>query len=347
MAHFDIASKQKLINELEEKINHPDFWNDQNKALEVVNEKNELDNIVNSYFFVKTKLKDISETYEIIKDVYDEELHSLVCEELLVVEEKLNEFEIATLLSNKFDLDNAIVEIHPGAGGTESQDWADMLYRMYVRYAEAHRFKINIIDEQRAMDAGIKSVSFIVKGKYAYGYLKAEKGVHRLVRISPFDSNSRRHTSFASVDVVPQIESDIDIKIEDKDLRIDTYRSQGAGGQNVNKTDSAVRITHLPTGIVVSCQVERSQIQNREIAMNILKSRLYQKQVEEQQKELNALRGEQKNIEWGSQIRSYVFCPYTMVKDHRSLYETSDVHGVLEGKLDDAIYSYLKWEVKE
>ena len=346
MAHFDIAGKQKLVTELEDKINHPDFWNDQNKALEIVNEKNELDSIVNSYFFVKTKLKDISETYEIIKDSYDEELHSLVCEELISVEEKLSEFEIATLLSNKFDSSNAIVEIHPGAGGTESQDWADMLYRMYVRYAEQHKFKINIIDEQRAIDAGIKSVSFIVKGKYAYGYLKAEKGVHRLVRISPFDSNSRRHTSFASVDVVPQIESDIDIKIEDKDLRIDTYRSQGAGGQNVNKTDSAVRITHLPTGIVVSCQVERSQIQNREIAMNILKSRLYQKQVEEQQKELNALRGEQKNIEWGSQIRSYVFCPYTLVKDHRSLYETSDVHGVLEGNLDEAIYSYLKWEVK-
>ena len=245
-----------------------------------------------------------------------------------------------------FKLNDAIIEIHPGAGGTESQDWADMLYRMYVRYAESHNFKITIIDEQRAIDAGIKSVSFIVKGKYAYGYLKAEKGVHRLVRISPFDSNSRRHTSFASVDVVPQIENGIDIKIEEKDLRIDTYRSQGAGGQNVNKTDSAVRITHIPTGIVVSCQIERSQIQNREIAMNILKSRLYQKQVEEQQKQLNALRGEQKNIEWGSQIRSYVFCPYTLVKDHRSLYETSDVHGVLEGNLDDAIYAYLKWEVK-
>ena len=346
MVHFDIASKVNKLKELEGKINEPDFWNDQKKALKIVNEKNELDNIVNSYFFVQTKLKDISDTYEMIKDLYDEELHALICDELLLIEEKLKEFEIATLLSNEFDTLDAIIEIHPGAGGTESQDWADMLYRMYIRYAEAHNYKINIIDEQRAVDAGIKSVSFIVKGKYAYGYLKAEKGVHRLVRISPFDSNSRRHTSFASVDVVPQIEERIDIKIEDKDLRIDTYRSQGAGGQNVNKTDSAVRITHIPTGIVVSCQVERSQIQNREIAMNILKSRLYQKQVEEKQKQLDALRGEQKNIEWGSQIRSYVFCPYTLVKDHRSLYETSDVHGVLEGDLDDAIYSYLKWEVK-
>ena len=346
MDHFDIASKESRLKAIEELMNQSSFWDNQSEALGIVNEKNELDSIVNSYFFVQTKLKDISETYDMIKDSYDEELHALVCEELITIEEKLAEFEVQTLLSNKFDSCDAIVEIHPGAGGTESQDWADMLYRMYVRYAEAHNLKINIIDEQRAIDAGIKSVSFIVKGKYAYGYLKAEKGVHRLVRISPFDSNSRRHTSFASVDVVPQIENGIDIKIEDKDLRIDTYRSQGAGGQNVNKTDSAVRITHIPTGIVVSCQVERSQIQNREIAMNILKSRLYQKQVEEQQKQLDALRGEQKNIEWGSQIRSYVFCPYTLVKDHRSLYETSDVHGVLEGNIDDAIYAYLKWEVK-
>ena len=216
MVHFDIASKVNQLKELEEKINAPDFWNDQNKALKVVNEKNELDNIVNSYFFVQTKLKDISDTYEMIKDLYDEELHALICDELLLIEEKLKEFEIETLLSNEFDTLDAIIEIHPGAGGTESQDWADMLYRMYIRYAEAHNYKINIIDEQRAVDAGIKSVSFIVKGKYAYGYLKAEKGVHRLVRISPFDSNSRRHTSFASVDVVPQIEEGIDIKIKIK-----------------------------------------------------------------------------------------------------------------------------------
>lgn len=346
MAHFDISSKKEQLKALEEKINASNFWDDQNSALEIVNEKNELDEIVNSYFFIFSKIKDLIETYEMIKESYDEELHLLICEELIQIEEKLDEFEVTTLLSNEFDSNNALIEIHPGAGGKESQDWADMLFRMYVRYCEQHNYKINIIDEQRAIDAGIKSVSFIVKGKYAYGYLKAEKGVHRLVRISPFDSNSRRHTSFASVDVVPQIEGTIDIKIEEKDLRIDTYRSSGAGGQNVNKTDSAVRITHLPTGIVVSCQVERSQIQNREIAMNLLKSRLYQKQVEEKQKQLDALRGEQKNIEWGSQIRSYVFCPYTMVKDHRTLYETSDVHGVLEGKLDDAIKKYLKWEVK-
>lgn len=346
MAHFDIASKKEQLKVLEEKIAKSDFWDDQNSALTIVNEKNELDEIVNSYIFLFSKIKDISETYEMLKESYDEELHLLVCEELVQTEEKLEEFEVTTLLSNEFDGNNALIEIHPGAGGTESQDWADMLFRMYVRYCEKHNYKINIIDEQRAIDAGIKSVSFIVKGKYAYGYLKAEKGVHRLVRISPFDSNSRRHTSFASVDVVPQIEGTIDIKIEEKDLRIDTYRSSGAGGQNVNKTDSAVRITHLPTGIVVSCQVERSQIQNREIAMNLLKSCLYQKQVEEKKKQLDALRGEQKNIEWGSQIRSYVFCPYTMVKDHRTSYETSDVHGVLEGNLDEAIKKYLKWEVK-
>jgi peptide chain release factor 2 len=281
-----------------------------------------------------------------LKQADDEELRELVSEELVSVEKEVNDFEIITLLSDKFDSSNAIVDIHPGAGGTESQDWAEMLYRMYTRYAESHKMKIQVVDYQVADDAGIKSVSFIVTGKNAYGLLKSERGVHRLVRISPFDSNKRRHTSFASVEVVPQINSNIDIEILDKDIRIDTYRSTGAGGQNVNKTDSAVRITHFPTGIVVTCQNERSQIQNREIAMNILKSRLYQIQVKKQQEELNKITGEQKNIEWGSQIRSYVFCPYTMVKDHRTNYEKVDVFGTLEGDLDDLIYSYLRWEVK-
>lgn len=347
MAHFDVDRKRATIEELNKKIDDPSFWDDQEKALDIVNQKNELSSLVDDFSRAYKKLKDIQEMMEVIKEDYDEEIHLLLSDEIIELEKEVNEFEIANLLSGKFDNANAILEIHPGAGGTESQDWADMLYRMYSRYCEDHHFKIQLIDYQAADDAGIKSVAFIVKGKHSYGFLKAEKGVHRLVRISPFDSNSRRHTSFASVDVVPQIEGNIDIKIEDKDLRIDTYRSQGAGGQNVNKTDSAVRITHLPTGIVVSCQVERSQIQNREIAMNILKSRLYQKQVEEQKRELDALRGELKNIEWGSQIRSYVFCPYTMVKDHRSSYETSDVHGVLDGNLDEAIFAYLKWEINQ
>lgn len=347
MTHFDIESKQKAIEELDVKINEPNFWNDTKSALKIVNEKNDLTNIVSSYFSAKNKIKELIETNEIIKESYDVDIHMILSDEIIELDKMIDEFEIKTLLSNEFDGSNALIEIHPGAGGTESQDWADMLSRMYFRYAESHNLKTQIIDYQPADDAGIKSISFIIKGKNAYGFLKSEKGVHRLVRISPFDSNARRHTSFASVDVVPQIEGEIDIKIEEKDLRIDTYRSQGAGGQNVNKTDSAVRITHIPTGIVVSCQVERSQIQNREIAMNLLKSRLYQKEVEEKKRQLEEIRGEQKNIEWGSQIRSYVFCPYTLVKDHRTLFETGDVHGVLDGNIDSIISAYLKWEVKQ
>jgi peptide chain release factor 2 len=340
-----VASKETRMKELDELSLSPSFWDDQATALKVLNEKNELGDTLNTFFHIQNQLKDINDTYLLIKENYDEELHNLISDELINIEKELEQFEISILLSDKFDNSNAIMEIHPGAGGTESQDWANMLYRMYVRFAEENHFKIQVIDYLPADDAGIKSVYFIVKGKFAYGKLKSEKGVHRLVRISPFDANKRRHTSFASVDVVPQMEDNINIKIEENDLKIDTYRSQGAGGQNVNKTDSAVRITHLPTGIVVTCQVERSQIQNREIAMNVLKSKLYLLEQEQKKKELLAIRGELKNIEWGSQIRSYVFCPYTMVKDHRTNYETGDVYKVLDGDLDEIIYAYLKWEV--
>lgn len=344
--HFDLATIEKERDELIIKINEDSFWDDQKKALEIMDRKNEIESTINSYSSLNNKLKDLQETYEMLKDADDVEIREIVSLEIFDVEKELSDFEILTLLSNKFDSSNAIIEIHPGAGGTESQDWANMLYRMYSRYIEKHKMKMQVVDYQVADDAGIKSASFIVSGKNAYGLLKAEKGVHRLVRISPFDSNKRRHTSFASVEVIPQMNSSIDIEILDKDIRIDTYRSTGAGGQNVNKTDSAVRITHFPTGIVVTCQNERSQIQNREIAMNILKSRLYQIKVQEQQKELNKIVGEQKNIEWGSQIRSYVFCPYTMVKDHRTGYETSAVFNVLDGDIDEFIYSYLRWEMK-
>lgn len=344
--HFDLATIEKERDELIIKINEDSFWDDQKKALEIMDRKNEIESTINSYSSLNNKLKDLLETYEMLKDADDVEIREIVSFEIFDVEKELSDFEILTLLSNKFDSSNAIIEIHPGAGGTESQDWANMLYRMYSRYIEKHKMKMQVVDYQVADDAGIKSASFIVSGKNAYGLLKAEKGVHRLVRISPFDSNKRRHTSFASVEVIPQMNSSIDIEILDKDIRIDTYRSTGAGGQNVNKTDSAVRITHFPTGIVVTCQNERSQIQNREIAMNILKSRLYQIKVQEQQKELNKIVGEQKNIEWGSQIRSYVFCPYTMVKDHRTGCETSAVFNVLDGDIDEFIYSYLRWEMK-
>jgi peptide chain release factor 2 len=242
---------------------------------------------------------------------------------------------------------NAIVEIHPGAGGTESHDWANMLYRMYVRYAEANQFQVQMLDYLAGEEAGIKSATMLIKGKRAYGLLKSEKGVHRLVRISPFDSNGRRHTSFASINVIPEIVDDVDVDVLDKDLRIDTYRSGGAGGQNVNKVESAVRITHLPTGLVSSCQIERSQIQNKEKAMQMLKAQLYQLKKQQQADHLDQIVGEQKDIEWGSQIRSYVFQPYMMIKDHRTDYQEGDVGKVMDGAIDGFIRSFLEMEAKK
>ena len=346
MIHFDIASLKEKKEQYDELIGAPDFWDDNKKALEVVNIANTIKDKLDQYNSLNERINSSNDLLSLLKEEYDEELHFSLEEELISIEKDISVFETEVLLSNQFDNSNAIIEIHPGAGGTESQDWAEMLYRMYVRFAEKSKFKIQPIDYQAGDEAGIKSVSFIIKGKNAYGYLKSEKGVHRLVRISPFDSSGRRHTSFASVEVTPEITGSIDIEILEKDLRIDTYRSSGAGGQNVNKTESAVRITHIPTGIVVSCQNERSQIQNREIAMNVLKSRLVLLKEQEKQRELDALRGEQKNIEWGSQIRSYVFCPYTLVKDHRTNYEMGDVAKVMDGEIDGFISNYLKWEVK-
>ncbi len=253
----------------------------------------------------------------------------------------LNEFKIETLLQGKYDGKNAILTLHAGAGGTEAQDWANMLYRMYSMYAEKRKFGLKVIDVLDGDEAGIKSITFEISGENAYGYLKCEKGVHRLVRISPFDANARRHTSFASLDVMPVLDDIKDIQIKQEDLKVDTYRSSGAGGQHVNKTESAIRITHIPTGIVVSCQTERSQIQNRETCMKMLYSKLAQKAEEEEQEKLNSIRGEIKKIEWGSQIRSYVFQPYLMVKDHRTNYETSDVSGVMDGNIQEFINDYL------
>lgn len=255
------------------------------------------------------------------------------------------DFEMSVLLSNDYDHSNAILEIHPGAGGTESQDWADMLFRMYQRYCQKNGYGFEVVDYQDGDEAGLKSCSVLIKGDMAYGYLKGESGVHRLVRISPFDSNARRHTSFASVEISPEFNDQIDIVIEEKDLEVDTMRSSGAGGQHINKTDSAVRIKHIPTGIVVFSQTERSQIMNRERCMTVLKAKLYQRAIEERENEKRALKGDQKKIEWGSQIRSYVFCPYTLVKDHRTNYEEGNITKVMDGDISEFLFAYLKSQI--
>lgn len=346
MIHFDLASLKKEVQRNELHINSNNFWDNQKEAIEIVNKNNKLKNYLDTFNKLNGQIQEVVQIFTMIKEDYDEDIHKMLSLSLNTIEKEMDNFEIEVLLSNEFDDYNAIVEIHPGAGGTESQDWAQMLFEMYIRYAENNNLKIITYDCLQASDAGIKSVTFLVKGKYSYGHLKSESGVHRLVRISPFDASGRRHTSFASVDVVPQVNDNVNILIEEKDLKIDTYRSSGAGGQNVNKTESAVRITHLPTNIVVTCQNERSQIQNREIAMNILKSRLFQLEIKKKQEEMLKLKKEQKNIEWGSQIRSYVLCPYKLVKDHRSNYEASNVEEVLEGNLEEIINAYLKWSVK-
>ena len=291
---------------------------------------------------LEKKIEDASTLIDLLSDTDDQALFDELNSTLLALEKEVEEARLETLLSGKYDSFNAILTLHAGAGGTEAMDWTNMLFRMYSMYAEKHNYKVKVLDVLDGEEAGIKSITFLVSGENAYGYLKAEKGVHRLVRISPFDANARRHTSFASLEVMPEIDEAPDIVIRPEDLKIDTYRSSGAGGQHVNKTESAIRITHIPTGIIVSCQTERSQVQNRETAMKMLYSKLVEKQELEEQEKLASIRGDVKKIEWGSQIRSYVFCPYTMVKDHRTNYETSDIQAVMNGDIQDFINEYLK-----
>ena len=318
------------------------FWNDSKTSSVVLQEMKILKNKYTKYMRLSEEIKNLQELNELLLLEEDDELGKELLKNTEILSHNLEKFEIETLLSGKYDINNAIVTLHPGAGGTESQDWAEMLYRMYSRWANANGYTVKELDYLEGEEAGIKSVTFLVSGENAYGYLKAEIGVHRLVRISPFDAGGRRHTSFASVEVLPEITDDIDIEINPEDLRIDTYRASGAGGQHINKTDSAVRITHIPTNTVVSCQTERSQIQNKETAMKMLKSKLLDLKEKEHKEEISELKGEQRDIAWGSQIRSYVFCPYTLVKDHRTNYETGNVSAVMDGEINGFLESYLK-----
>lgn len=342
MSHFDLAEKKHKIDELTSLSLEENFWNSPEHAQKMIQQLNGLKDIVDSYETLENALSGLDETHDILKDEYDEDLFELMELDYKEMEEQFESFELKMLLSHEYDHSNAILELHPGAGGTESCDWAEMLYRMYSRWAEKKGYKISVLDYLAGDVAGIKSITFLVEGDMAYGYLKAEKGVHRLVRISPFDSGGRRHTSFASLDVMPQFNDEIDIDIKPEDLIVETKRASGAGGQHVNKTDSAVRMVHKPTGLVSTCQNGRSQHENREEALRILKSRLYQVMIEEQEAKLAEIKGEVKANEWGSQIRSYVFHPYSMVKDHRTNYETSDTQGVMDGNLDNFVFAYLK-----
>lgn len=336
--HFDIAKNKQEIKELEIKLNDQEIWNDVNKAQEINKNLSALKKIVNNYQNIYDNLNYYVEMLELANT---DEL-SEIANNVLELESEISQLEINTLLNKEYDKYNCYLEIHPGAGGTESCDWASMLSRMYQRYAQIMNFTCEVLDEQKGDEAGIKSVTLHIKGLYSFGYLKCEKGVHRLVRISPFDSNARRHTSFASVSVIPEIDNNIDIEIKESDLKIDVYHSRGAGGQSVNTSNSAVRITHLPTNTVVTCQNERSQMKNKEEAMKVLKSKLYQIELEKQEKEMNKLKGINESINFGSQIRSYVLEPYTLVKDARSGYETSQASKVLDGNIQELIESVLK-----
>ncbi|WP_096543863.1 peptide chain release factor 2 [Staphylococcus delphini] len=344
---LDLENKETNIQEYEEMMADPQFWDNQERAQTIIDQNNAIKSVVNNYYEVAETLEEMVATYELLQEEYDDEMKDDLEQEVIGFQTKVDQFELQLLLDGEHDANNAILELHPGAGGTESQDWTNMLLRMYQRYCEQQGFKVEIVDYQAGDEAGVKSVTMLVKGHNAYGYLKAEKGVHRLVRISPFDSSGRRHTSFASCDVIPEFNNEkIEVEINPDDITVDTFRASGAGGQHINKTESAIRITHHPTGIVVNNQNERSQIKNREAAMKMLKAKLYQLELEQKEQELAAIRGEQKEIGWGSQIRSYVFHPYSMVKDHRTNEETGNVNAVMDGEIGPFIEAYLRHQMQ-
>ena len=339
---FDEQGLKAVLKDCEKQKQQAGFYENLKLVKEVGKKQKRAESKLNLIKTYDNKFKDLKSLIEILTDCEDKELYNELANELNLLEEELEGLKLETLLNGKYDSLNAILTLHAGAGGTEAQDWVQMLYRMYKMYAEKMGYKCTLLDILDGDEAGIKSVTFLVEGENAYGYLKSEKGVHRLVRISPFDSNARRHTSFASLEVMPELDETPDIVIRPEDLKVDTYRSSGAGGQHVNKTESAIRITHIPTGIVVACQTERSQIQNRETAMKMLYGKLAEKQEQEELEKLNSIRGAIKKIEWGSQIRSYVFHPYNLVKDHRTDYETSNIQAVMDGDIQPFITEYLK-----
>ncbi len=339
--NLKIEEKKKKIKELEQKMSSASFWKDIKSTSKITEEFKSLKKDVEDMEKIGEKLKGLEE----LASLNDSSLEKELEEELKRIERRLNEIELSFLFFEEFDNSNAIVEINAGAGGTEACDWVSMLFRMYFRWAEDKKFRIKVLDELKGEEAGIKNITFLVEGKFAYGLLKSEKGVHRLVRISPFDANRRRHTSFASVSIIPEIGEE-EVKINPADLKIETFRASGHGGQHVNRTDSAVRITHLPTRVVVSCQNERSQYQNRQTALRILKAKLYALEKEKKRERMEKICGEKKKIEWGNQIRSYILHPYLLVKDHRTQFETSSAYEVLDGKIDDFIYHFLRQNIK-
>lgn len=344
---LDIDYLKKEIADLEKKSSAPDFWDDMENSQKIMQKIGSLKTKVESYENLKNDFDDALIMIELANEEEDKDLYSDCEDSVKDIESRIESLTLSTLLSGEYDSKNALLTFHAGAGGTEAQDWAEMLFRMYNRWGERHGYKVSTLDYLDGDVAGIKSATILVEGENAYGYLRGEMGIHRLVRVSPFDSSGRRHTSFASLEVMPEIDDDINVDIREEDIKMDVYRASGAGGQKVNKTSSAVRLTHIPTGIVVSCQIERSQHQNREVAMRMLKSKLVEIKERENLEKIEDIKGDQKEIAWGSQIRSYVFMPYTMVKDHRTGYETGNINAVMDGDLDGFINAYLKMKSVE